>query len=221
MTNSLERKLVTALLGAALLGAPFVSGCSDDSGSDTDATAAGQESGTTMVTGLQAPETFTTTRKADEKSTTPTTAQRLVMDAKSQEEYEKSITELQEKLKSSPDDLALLAELAVAQYQTRHFRDAGKTYEKMLSIQDDAQTRNNYANVLRDAGKRTEAQEGYEKAIATDPTLAVAYVNLANLWFTDGKKDQALEVLDRGIAKTSGEDRARLQEIKKYLTEQK
>jgi DNA anti-recombination protein RmuC len=66
-------------------------------------------------------------------------------------------------------------------------------------------------------GKSAEAALQYQKAIALDPSLMVATVNLIALqWRTNHA--QALATLDAAIAKATGADKTRLQTIKDKLT---
>lgn len=227
MSWFIERKYLVVLLAVLLLAVAFAA-CSDDDGADGDdadasstTTAVTDTSGSTVVTGLEAPESFSTApaRSIDDPSSPDQARDKVVVGGQTKEEYEASIPELEKRLESSPDDLAVLAELAVAQYQTARYDDAVGTYKKMLEIEDQPLIRNNYANVLRDAGRKDEAKEEYEKAITADPALTVAYVNLATTLMTEDKKEDALSVLDRGIANTAGEDQERLQAIKEDLSE--
>lgn len=149
---------------------------------------------------------------------TQTSSSTIVYEGKSKEEYEASIPELQRKLESAPDDLETLQDLAVAQYGAKQYEAAAATYEKMLALKDDPFTRNNYANVLRDWGKTDEAKTEYQKALDADPTLTVAYINLANVLLREGKKDEALALLDKGIASTQGEDKTRLESFKEQVS---
>ena len=142
---------------------------------------------------------------------------RVVVGGKTVEEYEAALPDLEKAAADNPTDLAALQELAIAQYVTNRLDEAAATYVKMLALKEDAFTRNNYANVLRDAGKTDQAKNEYEKAIATDATLAVAYINLASVVAKEGKISEAEKVIDRGIAATSGEDKADLQSYKETL----
>jgi len=159
---------------------------------------------------------------ADESTTTSaetgTTAQRLVVGGKTVEEYEAALPDLQQAVEAAPDDLAALQELAIAQYNTARYEEAAATYQKMLELKDDAFTRNNYGNVLRDWKKLDEAKTEYEKAISADPTLVTAYVNLATVLAAEGNTSEAVAVLERGLAAVTGEDRTRLEAFKDRLT---
>lgn len=132
-------------------------------------------------------------------------------------DWQAQLPQLQKAAQDNPTDLTALQALAVAQYQLKKYDDAAATYEKMLAVKDDALTHNNYANVLRDAGKNDAAIAQYQKAIAGDPKLVVAYVNLAVMYSTVGDLTNADKVLSQGIAATSGDDQTRLKTIKDKL----
>jgi tetratricopeptide (TPR) repeat protein len=206
-------------LAAVITGAVVVTaGCSSgDATSTTGSTDPFTTTTTSLVTELAAPSTTAgeggeTTTTVGGDATTGTTT--FVLGGKTREEYEAALPDLEKKVESSPKDLVAMQELAIAQYQTERYADADATYAAMLAVKDDALTRNNRANVLRDWGKTAEAKAEYEKAITLDPTLAVAYINLSALYLREQATDKAIATLDRGIAKTSGEDQQRLKDIK-------
>jgi predicted Zn-dependent protease len=193
-----DRKYPFALVGVLLLVLAFTA-CSD-----------GEDGGDAAVT----------TTAPEQEGSAPVTTRSAVVGGKTAEEYEQSIGDIENQLSSSPKDVELLTELAVAQYQTGRYEEAAETYEKMLGIDDQPIRRNNYANVLRDANLKEEAEEQYEKALEVDPALTVAYINLASMLFYDDKKQEALAVLDTGIENTTGEDQERLKTIKKGFSEE-
>lgn len=205
--------LTVVITGAVALAA----GCSSDATSTTGSTDPFTTTTTPLVTDLQAPSTTAgeggeTTTTAGGNATTGTTT--FILGGKTREEYETALPELEKKVDSSPKDLVAMQELAIAQYQTERYAEAADTYSAMLAVKDDALTRNNRANVLRDWGKAAEAKAEYEKAITLDPTLAVAYINLSAVYLREQATDKAIATLDRGIAKTTGEDQQRLKDIK-------
>jgi Flp pilus assembly protein TadD len=211
--------VLTALMLLGLITV-LAAGCSDD-GSDvgTTTTAAGSMESTPTVQGAETTGPDTST--PGEADTTPgTSTQTYTVGGKTPEEYQAEIPNLQAQLEQTPDDLVTLQQLALAQYQTADYVGALDTYEKMLAIKDDPMTRNNYANVMRDAGMTEDAMSEYRQAIDDDPTLVVAYINLASVLLRDDKVDDAMAVLDEGIAATTGEDQQRLQEIKDTLLAQ-
>jgi len=139
--------------------------------------------------------------------------QRLVVGGKEAGEYEQALPELEKAAAADPQNVEALQELAIAQYNLNKYDEAAATYEKMLAIKDDAFTRNNYANVLRDSGKTEEAKAAYRQAIATDGALVTPYINLASLLISDGDIDAAKTLIEQGIAATQGDDQTRLQKF--------
>lgn len=213
-TRAKSIALAAVIAGAAVLGA----GCSGD---DNSGATSGEQLTTTVTSALTdatppsteaGDATGTTTGSGTTTVNTGTTT--FVLGGMTREEYESALPQLKEKAENSPNDLAALQELAIAQYQTERFAEAADTYSAMLAIKDDALTHNNRANVLRDWGKTDDAKAEYEKAIALDPTLAVAYVNLSAVFLREQDVDKAIDTLDRGIAKTTGDDQQRLKDIK-------
>lgn len=147
------------------------------------------------------------------------TEETLVVGGSSKEEYEASLAGLEAAVAAAPNNLDLLQKLAVAQFQTGRLEEAAATYEKMLEIKDDAFTRNNYANVLRDLGKTEEAKALYEEAMAADPTLVHPYVNLAHLLIDEGDGQGALELLTSALDKVTGDDKTSIQSFIDRLTQ--
>jgi len=194
--------LVLGVLGAL---AWLAAGCSG----------AGESASTSSTGG----STVTTAAAANGTAQTTTTsqAQRVVVGGKTPEEYAAALPDLEKAVQANPTDLAALQELAVAQYNTNKYDEAAATYQKMLQLKDDAVTHNNYANVLRDAGQADQAKAEYEKAIAVDPSLAVAYLNLVGMYATEKNLTEANKVLDRGIGATTGDDQTRLKNYKDKL----
>ena len=69
-----------------------------------------------------------------------------------------------------------------------------------MAREDDPVLRNRLGNTLRDLGRTTEAEAQYRAALSADPTLAAAYLNLAELLWRSGREQEALRVLDEGLA---------------------
>lgn len=206
-------------LAAVVTGVVVVAaGCSgDDGGGTTSSTDPFTTTSTSIVTELAPPTTAgdgsgqTTTTGGGTASTGTTT---FIVGGQTREDYEASLPQLEKKAENSPKDLAALQELAIAQYQTERYAEAVDTYKAMLAVKDDALTRNNMANVLRDWNKTDEAKTEYEKAITLDPTMAVPYINLSALYLREQDTDKAISTLDRGIAATTGAEQQRLKDIK-------
>lgn len=217
--------LGSALAAALLLG---VTGCSGGDSAQEDVSTTANPAATTntsLNTELRPP----TTAGSDQSATTDTTAagaavgatdsEAITVGGKTPEEYEAALPGLVEKAKASPSDLAILQELAIVQYQTQRYADADKTYQSMLAIKDDATTRNNWANVLRDWGKIDQAKSEYEKALSKDPAFVVAYVNLVSLALRSDPVE-AIAILDRGIKQTTGDDQQRLKDLKTSIQDE-
>lgn len=173
----------------------------------------------------ETPTTGTSASSAAETTVTgpPTTAvadatTTAVYGGKETAEYEAALPELEKALEETPDDLPVLQDLAVAQYNLHRYEEAAQTYEKMLSIADNAFVRNNYANVLRDWGKVDMAITEYQQAIEADPSLAVAYINLASVYVRQERKDDAVALLEQGIGTVAETDRERLEAYRDQLT---
>ena len=75
------------------------------------------------------------------------------------------------------------------------------------------------ADTLRDAGDEKGAETAYRKAITDDPTVAPPYLNLVELLWRQGRDEEALAVIDQGLAAVSEENRARLEAGRQVLTE--
>ena len=128
-------------------------------------------------------------------------------------DYAQQLPGLEQAVEQNPNDLDALAQLAIGYYQTQDYAKAEETYKKMLAIKDTAEVHNNLANVYRDWNKPELAIEQYEKALDIDPSLGVAYGNLAALYMMTGKIDDAIRVAEDGIEKTSGPARDQLQSL--------
>jgi Flp pilus assembly protein TadD len=208
MSTSTRKARTPLLLVIAVAALALVaSGCSAKSAIIGSTTAA---SSSTSITASAAGGTPSTVA-----GSTGTT--KIVDGGKTAEQYAAEVPNLQDAADASPTDLAALQALAVAQYNSNNYDAASATYLKMLQISDDPMTRNNYANVLRDSGKKDEAKAEYEKAIAADPTLTVAYMNLVGMYNDEKNIAEANKVLDRGIAATTGDDQTRLKNYKVQL----
>ena len=212
---SLGRVTLAAIVVlAAFVALSFViAGCS--TAGSGDATTSTTAAATTTTAGTA------TTLAAATGSTTTTDVTHVVVGGKTEAEYAAEIPALQKAVDANPTDLAALQSLAVAQYGAKKYDDAVTTYLKMLQIKDDPTVHNNYGNVLRDQKKLEEAKAQYLAAIAGDPTLTAAYVNLTDVFVSEGNLSEGLKVLDQGIAHTVGDDRLRLQDYKTSLAQGK
>lgn len=108
-----------------------------------------------LATGCANGDTPTTTVAVS--SATSSTMMQLILEGDEVQQYadaakqaEAELPALQKAVEDSPNDLTKLQDLASAQWMTKRYEEASATYEKMLNIKEDAVTRNNYGNVLRD-----------------------------------------------------------------------
>lgn len=227
---------LVAVLIALLMLSLGASACSSEkdgsSSTSGEETAASSERSTT-TTGEPVMELMPPKNKVDESGnkdgesgssgssgTSSGSNRSLVVGGKTAEEYEQQLPELEAQLEKDPDNVDLLLELAVAQYNTQRFTAAVETYQHILKVDDDPTMRNNYANVLRDWGKSDQAISEYRRALKDDPTLAVAYINLASVLDRGGESEEALKVVDEGIAQVSAEDKTRLESMRKTLIQE-
>jgi len=207
MIRPMRKRPLLILSLIALIALSWVAiGCEDPAGNDVTTTTGGTAASTPGPTSTVASDDVTIN------------TERVIVGGRTVAEYEAALPALEAAAAAAPEDLAALQELAIAQYNTERYEEAAATYEKMLQLKDDAPTRNNYGNVLRDWKKWDEAKTQYEKAIALDPTYAYPYVNLAVILRSEGKADAALSLLDQGIAATTGDDKSWLETYKKELT---
>lgn len=209
LTTWRRRGVVFLALIALVVATGLCAGCGDSDEASND------ETDTTTTTEATVAGGSTMTTEIDVTGTGET----LVVDGASKEEYEASLADLEAVVAAAPNNLELLQELAIAQFQTGRLEEAAATYEKMLEIKDDAFTRNNYANVLRDMGRTEEAKTLYEEAMAADPTLVHPYVNLAHLLIDEGDGQGALEFLTSALDKVTGEDKTSIQSFIDRLTQ--
>jgi tetratricopeptide (TPR) repeat protein len=206
MTKGLWRRGVLALALIAMLSlAGLTLACTDSNGSE--------ETTTTMAN-----SDTTTTDASSVRATTTVSVQPLVIDGQTPEEYEAALPELEKAAEADPENLEILQELAVAQFQLKKYKEAAATYEKMLALKDDAFTHNNYGNVLRNWGKIEEAKAQYRQAIAGDPSLGFPYVNLALILDQEGGSQEAVELLQGGLDKVGEEDKVSLESLLERLT---
>ena len=118
---------------------------------------------------------------------------------------------------ADPGDENALRKLALAYYNLGRLDEAAAIYERLLLVKEDPVLRNRLGNTQRDRGDAAGAEAAYRKAIADDPTLAPPYLNLAELLWRQGKDDEALALLDQGLAAVPAESRAALERGRKVL----
>ncbi len=135
-----------------------------------------------------------------------------------EEQWTALLPRLQELADGDPDDVNVQRKLALAYYNLGRLDDAATIYERLLAVEEDAVLRNRLGNTLRDMGDEKGAETAYRKAITDDPTVAPPYLNLAELLWRQGRDDEALAVIDQGLAAVSEENKARLEAGRQVLT---
>jgi cellulose synthase operon protein C len=117
---------------------------------------------------------------------------------------ESSIAALYEKLLVSPKDSRLQFELAKAYLKKGDFRQAGLIAQNCLNKLDGGQRalKAELLNLLGlaylDSGQDPLAKETFKRALAADPALAAAKVNLAGLYRHYGHDTKAAELMKTG-----------------------
>jgi tetratricopeptide (TPR) repeat protein len=135
----------------------------------------------------------------------------------SKQQWLELLPKLEGAVQQNPADVGARRKLALAYYNLGRFPEAQQIYGALLAAGEDAVLRDRLGNTLRDMGDPAGAEAAYHKAIADDPTLAPAYINLAELLWRRGSDDEALKVLDTGIAAVSEPSRANLEKARRLL----
>lgn len=114
--------------------------------------------------------------------------------------------------------------LAVVKYRLKKYEEAIEQYRKLIDQdKDPAFAWNGIGNAYRDWASQDsaqsdnylrEAEAAYRRVMQIDAGYAAAYSNLALLLANQGKREEALTVINEGIAKTNREE---LQTIKNRL----
>ena len=129
------------------------------------------------------------------------------------------LPKLETAVRAAPDDVNAQRKLALAYYNLGRFDEAATIYRGLLAAGEDAVLRDRLGNALREMGDLAGAENAYRKAIADDPTLAPAYLNLAELLWRQGRDEEALAAIDEGLKAVPEENRASLLQERKVLKE--
>jgi len=133
-------------------------------------------------------------------------------------DWEELLPRLQEAARADPSDRNIQRKLALAYYNLGRLNEALAIYESLLEAEEDPVLRNRLGNTLRDMGDTAGAEAAYRQAIAEDSALAPPYLNLAELLWRQGRTEQGLAIIDRGLAAVPEEQRAPLQEARAVLS---
>jgi Flp pilus assembly protein TadD len=153
----------------------------------------------------------------DEASTGLTLAPATGRIQSSEAEWTAILPKLERIAAADPGDENAQRKLALAYYNLDRLDEAAAIYQRLLLVKEDPVLRNRLGNTQRDRGDAVGAEAAYRKAIADDPTLAPPYLNLAELLWRQGKDDEALALLEQGLAAVPAEGRATLEQGRKVL----
>jgi tetratricopeptide (TPR) repeat protein len=110
------------------------------------------------------------------------------------------LARVESEVRSKPDDPELRIELGKAQYNNGMVQAAIETWTKAVELDpENAAGRNFLGKSLIESGQLAEAAEHLRAAIDSDPTLSIAYYNLAIVEDMLGNKTDALELYAKYI----------------------
>lgn len=114
------------------------------------------------------------------------------------------------------DDSNYRNELAVVKYRLKKYQESIDQYQKLISSGKDAAFAwNGIGNAYRDwadqdTARKTQlqanAEDAYKKSITLNAQYVAAYSNLALMYHSQGKKEQAITVLNQGITATASKE---------------
>jgi tetratricopeptide (TPR) repeat protein len=139
-------------------------------------------------------------------------------------QYQTAETYLEQALLKQ-DDATYRNQLAVVKYRLKKYQEAIDQYQKLITDGKDASFAwNGIGNAYRDWADaetrrqvefRGDAEDSYKKAIVLNSGYVAAYSNLALLYDEEGKKSDAISVLNQGIAATASKD---LEQVKTTIS---
>lgn len=117
-----------------------------------------------------------------------------------QNNYSSALNHFQKAVESEPDNIDYLTELATTHYKLKNYNEAIKSYEKIIGLRpDNVSCYNRIGNIYWIKKDFERAEFYFRKSIELDPNLIVSYNNLALMLDENGKKDEAIEILNQGI----------------------
>lgn len=117
-----------------------------------------------------------------------------------QNNYSSALNYFQKAVESDPNNIDYLAELAITHYKLKNYNEAIKSYEKIISLSpDNISCYNRIGNIYWIKKDFKRAEFYFKKAIELDSNLIVSYNNLALMLDENGKKNEAIEILNQGI----------------------
>ena len=135
---------------------------------------------------------------------TPEVNYRTGRDFFNRNNYSSALNYFKAAVRAEPNNIDYLTELAITNYHLKNYREAIKTYEKIISLdKDNASIYNNTGNIYWIIKDTERAEYYFRKAIELDPNLIAAYNNLALMLDENNRENEAIEILNRGIAANS------------------
>ena len=118
--------------------------------------------------------------------------------------YSAALTSFQKAVEKNPDNVTYLTELAHTHYQLKNYDEAIKAYDRLIEMdgENEGSYSNSIGNIYNIRKEYERAEFYFRAAIEKNPKLSVVYNNLALMLEEEGKKDEAVAVLEEGIAKS-------------------
>ncbi|MFT2009190.1 tetratricopeptide repeat protein [Pontibacter sp. 13R65] len=120
-------------------------------------------------------------------------------------DYQKTLAEVQEVLKSEPNHTVMNRLQAYSMFELGQHEQALKAMEDFLAKVDKNKVRAGdyeyYSKMLAKNNQRAKAIENLEKALAMEPNKPELYTDLANLYANNEEYDKAVAVYDRKAEK--------------------
>ena len=117
-----------------------------------------------------------------------------------QNNHSSALDYFQKAVKSEPDNINYLTELAITHYRLKNYEESIKVYEKIIDFDgSNASLYNNTGNVYWIIKDTERAEYYFKKAIELDANLIAPYSNLALMLDENDKKEEAIEILNQGV----------------------
>jgi Tfp pilus assembly protein PilF len=101
----------------------------------------------------------------------------------------------------SPEELRALCEAGFLYREKFQFAEAREIFEGVLTLRPELEAAHlGLANVLQQLGENDAAQASFEQATALHEGSANAWAQLGEFHYTQGRKDQAIECLDKATS---------------------
>ena len=118
-----------------------------------------------------------------------------------QNNHSSALDYFEKAVESDPENVSYLTELATTHYRLKNYRESIKIYEKIINLdKNNASLYNNTGNVYWIIKDMERAEYYFRKAIEIDPSLIASYSNLALMLDENKRKEEAMEILNKGIA---------------------